>query len=62
MFSERGTSLRKVYLPQGSRERPSSSYQMSNNGAETSFYAVMDIDREVSRRCVFSSPEPKAHR
>ena len=48
MFSERGTTLRKVYLPQERTERPSSSYQEPSNDTETSFYAVMDTDREVS--------------
>ena len=48
MFTERGTNLRKVYLPQERTVRPSSSFQEPSNETETSFYAVMDTDREVS--------------
>ena len=65
MFSEQGTSLRKVYLPRERTDRPSQSNQRTRSETETSFYAVLDRERDVSiysfkrfmylRNCVHTS-------
>lgn len=50
MFSEQGSNLRNVYLPQELKNRPGRSDQSYNEGRESSFFAALDTDIDVSSK------------